>query len=310
VALLVALVIGIWLLRSITRPIYDLERGMHAIAEGDLSHQLSLPKNERTEFGRLASSYQTMARQLAELERLRAEFVSVASHELKTPINVIIGYLDLLQEGIYGQLTPEQKKILDTINKQADTLTRLVKRLLDISRFEASGGKIDVRDVDLQRFFHTLESSFSVLASQRQITFTIDHREPLPTTVHWDEDRINEVLGNLISNAFKFTERGGKVSLTVESNDGNVCITVADTGAGIPPRQLPHIFDKFFQADNQASAATKGTGLGLAIAKEIVEAHGGHIKVDSTVGTGTTFVVKLPIEPSGMPQRREPAPTG
>jgi signal transduction histidine kinase len=251
-----------------------------------------------------------MARQLAELERLRAEFVGVASHELKTPINVIIGYLDLLQQDIYGQLTPEQKKVLDTINKQADTLTRLVKRLLDISRFEASGGKIDVRDVDLQRFFHTLESSFSVLASQRQITFTVDHREPLPATVHWDEDRMNEVLGNLLSNAFKFTEFGGKVSLTVESNDGNVCITVVDTGAGIPPQQLPHIFDKFFQADNQASAATKGTGLGLAIAKEIVEAHGGHIHVDSTVGMGTTFVVTLPIEPSGVPQRREPAPAG
>ena len=310
VALLVALVIGIWLLRSITRPIYELERGMHAIAEGDLSHQLSTPKDERTEFGRLAASYQTMARKLAELERLRAEFVGVASHELKTPINVIIGYLDLLQEGIYGQLTPEQKKVLDTIKQQADTLTRLVKRLLDISRFEASGGKIDVRDVDLQRFFHTLESSFSVLASQRQISFTVDHRQPLPATVHWDEDRINEVLGNLLSNAFKFTEFGGKVSLTVESNDGNVCITVKDTGAGIPPGQLPHIFDKFFQADNQAAAASKGTGLGLAIAKEIVEAHGGHIQVDSTVGTGTTFVVTLPIEPRGVPQRREPAPTG
>ena len=307
IALLIALVIAIWLLRSISRPVFELERGMQAIAGGDLSHQLSLPPNEETEFGRLAASYQTMARQLSELERLRAEFVGVASHELKTPINVIIGYLELLREGIYGELSPEQKKILDTINKQADTLTRLVKRLLDISRFEASGGKLDVRQMDLPRFFHTLESSFSVLAAQRDIAFTVDHGDGLPATAFWDEDRINEVLGNLLSNAFKFTDRGGKVSLTVATDDANVLITVADTGAGIAAEQLPHIFDKFFQADNQAQAATKGTGLGLAIAKEIVEAHGGQIKVDSTVGEGTTFVVTLPTEPKAARKRREPA---
>jgi signal transduction histidine kinase len=124
--------------------------------------------------------------------------------------------------------------------------------------------------------------------------------------VYWDEDRINEVLGNLISNAFKFTPRGGRVALSVAAADGNVVITVADTGAGISPEQLPHIFDKFYQADNQAQAASKGTGLGLAIAKEIVEAHGGHTTVESTVGEGTTFVVTLPIEAPGAKKGAEP----
>ncbi len=309
IALLVALLFALLLLRSISRPINELERGMHAIAEGDLSHQLSIPKSESTEFGRLATSYQMMAHKLDELERLRAEFVGVASHELKTPINVIIGYLDLLQEGIYGDLTHQQKDVLETINKQAGALTRLVKRLLDISRFEASGGKLDVRQVELERFFRTLESSFSILAAQRDISFTVAHRH-LPPFAQWDEDRINEVLGNLLSNAFKFTDRGGKVSLDVAAQDGHVCITVADTGAGIPPKQLPHIFDKFFQADNQASAASKGTGLGLAIAKEILEAHGGHVEVDSTVGKGTTFVITLPTEPPGLQVRREVTPVG
>ncbi|MFL5524733.1 MAG: sensor histidine kinase [Gemmatimonadaceae bacterium] len=309
IALLVALLIAIWLLRSISGPIHELERGLHAIAEGDLSHQLKVPEDEKTEFGRLAASYRTMARKLSELERLRAEFVGVASHELKTPINVIVGYLDLMQEGIYGELSPQQKGVLETINKQAGTLTRLVKRLLDISRFEASGGKLDLRQVELEKFFRTLESSFSVLASQRDISFRVDHQH-LPPYAHWDEDRINEVLGNLLSNAFKFTDRGGKVSLTVAASDGTIVSTVADTGAGIPPNQLPHIFDKFFQADNQASAATKGTGLGLAIAKEIVEAHGGHVEVDSAVGKGTTFVITLPTEPAGAQVKREPTPAG
>ena len=307
IALLIALVIGIWLLRSISRPVHELDRGMRAIAEGDLTHELGLSPTQGGEFGRLAASYRAMARQLGELERLRAEFVSVASHELKTPINVIIGYLELLQEGIYGELSPKQKEILLTINKQAQTLTRLVKRLLDISRFEASGGKIEVRRVDLQRLLTTLESSFSVLANQRDIVFSIDHGPGLPEKVFWDEDRINEVLGNLISNAFKFTPRGGKVALTVAAVDDNVVVTVSDTGAGISAEQLPHIFDKFYQADNQAAAATKGTGLGLAIAREIVEAHGGQITVESRVGEGTTFVVTLPTESSTVRRRVEPA---
>ncbi|HEX9382525.1 MAG TPA: HAMP domain-containing sensor histidine kinase, partial [Gemmatimonadaceae bacterium] len=308
IALLLALLIGIWLMRSISRPVYELERGMQAISSGDLRYHLDLAPNPRTEFGRVAASYYAMVSQLADLERLRAEFVGVASHELKTPINVIIGYLELLQEGIFGELTPKQKEILYTIGKQANGLTRLVKRLLDISRFEASGGKLELRHVDLERLLKTLESSFSVLALQRDIVFSVKHGAGLPSKVYWDEDRINEVLGNLISNAFKFTPRGGRVALSVAAADGNVVITVADTGAGISPEQLPHIFDKFYQADNQAQAASKGTGLGLAIAKEIVEAHGGQTTVESRVGEGTTFVVTLPIEAPGATNRVEPTP--
>ncbi len=309
VALLVALVLGIWLLRSISGPVSKLEKGMHAIAEGDLTYELGLSPSQEGEFGQLAASYQTMAGKLGELERLRAEFVSVASHELKTPINVIIGYLELLQEGIYGELAPKQKDVLQTINKQAQTLTRLVKRLLDISRFEASGGTLEVREVDLQRLLTTLESSFSVLANQRAIVFSVDHSQALPPKVCWDEDRINEVLGNLLSNAFKFTPRGGRVALTVAPVDDKVVVTVSDNGAGISAEHLPHIFDKFFQADNQAQAATKGTGLGLAIAKEIVQAHGGDITVESRVGEGTTFVVTLPTEAPGARRRRGPSKT-
>ena len=159
--------------------------------------------------------------------------------------------------------------------------------------------------MELPRLLTTLESSFSVLANQRDIVFSIDHGKGLPEHVYWDEDRINEVLGNLISNAFKFTARGGKVALTVATAEKDVVVTVSDTGAGISAAQLPHIFDKFYQADNQAQAATKGTGLGLAIAREIVEAHGGEITVESQVGEGTTFVVTLPIEPPGARRRRE-----
>jgi signal transduction histidine kinase len=294
-AIVIAALLAFWLARSISRPVYELDRGMRAVAEGDFSVPLEYSPKRQDEFGRLSASYASMASQLAELDRMKAEFISVASHELKTPINVIIGYVELLQEQVYGDVNPRQQEVLATLMKQAHSLTRLVKRLLDISRFEASGGKLDIRDIQLPRFLTNMESSFRVLANQRGIEFTIRHAPDLPETVHWDEDRMNEVIGNLLSNAFKFTPREGSVVLTVDRVEESVRITVSDTGAGIDPGQLQHIFQKFFQADNQAQAAVKGTGLGLAIAKEIVEAHGGNISAESERGAGSTFTVLLPI---------------
>lgn len=295
-AILFAGILAIWLARSISRPVSELDRGMRAVAEGDFSVPLQYSARRTDEFGRLSASYTSMALQLAELDRVKAEFISVASHELKTPINVIIGYLELLQEQVYGDVNPKQREVLETLTKQANSLTRLVKRLLDTSRFEASGGKLDIREVNLRRFLTNMESSFRVLAHQRGIEFTIKHAPDLPENVKWDEDRMNEVVGNLLSNAFKFTERSGSVVLTVDRKVDAIQICVDDSGAGIDPHQLPQIFQKFFQADNQAQAAVKGTGLGLAIAKEIVEAHSGTIGVQSTRGAGTQFSVVLPIE--------------
>jgi signal transduction histidine kinase len=309
VALLLATLIAIWLTRSISKPVHELDKGMKAVADGDFTQRLPAMEKRTDEFGRLANSYHGMTAQLAELDKLKAEFVSVASHELKTPINVIVGYLELLQENIYGELNPKQREICSTLAKQAQTLTRLVKRLLDISRFEAGGGKLERRQVDLDRFLHSFETSFQVLALQREINFRVVRNGDLPSHVLWDEDRINEVLGNLLSNAFKFTDRGGTVELIIEGTQNDVCISVHDTGVGIASEQLPHIFEKFFQASNQAYAAAKGTGLGLAIAREIVEAHAGTIKVESTLGMGTTFSITLPVRAAisrRTPFRRTP----
>ena len=236
-----------------------------------------------------------MSRQLAELDKLKAEFVSIASHELKTPINVILGYLQLMQEGIYGPLTDKQQQVSETIGLQAKTLARLASQLLDVSRFAAGGGRIEPRPIQFNAMLDELQRTFHVLAVQRQIDFCIVRREALPEAVVWDPERINEVTGNLLSNAFKFTQAGGSVELTAASADNSVVITVRDTGAGIPEQQLPHVFEKFYQADNQRAASTKGTGLGLAIAKEIVEAHGGRIHCESIVGAGTTFTLSLPV---------------
>jgi signal transduction histidine kinase len=296
IAILIAAMIGIWLMRSISKPVQELDRGMRAVAEGDLAHQLDLSPQRRDEFGRLAMSFATMSQQLAELDKLKAEFVSVASHELKTPINVILGYLQLMQQGIYGPLSTKQTEILATVESQGRTLARLAAQLLDVTRFEAGGGRIEPRPLQLSALFEDLERAFHVLAVQRGIEFRVTIGEGLPAEVQWDPDRINEVMGNLLANAFKFTPSGGAVELSATPADDHVKIEVRDTGAGIPPDQLPHIFEKFYQADNQDSASAMGTGLGLAIAKEIVEAHRGEIRCDSVLGEGTTFTLLLPTE--------------
>ena len=295
IALLLAAAIAIWITRSISRPVSDLDRGMRAVAEGDFDRPLAISAERRDEFGRLATSYRAMAAQLAELDKLKAEFVSIASHELKTPINVIMGYVQLLEEGMYGPVTPQQREVLRTLEVQSASLTRLVRQLLDVSRFQAGGGKLEPRPVPFMHFLDELERGFAVLAHQRGVAFRVVRAADLPAEVVWDLDRMNEVLGNLLSNAFKFTSRGGRVELHVDATDDSVAMQVRDSGAGIPADQLPHIFRKFYQADNQSAADAAGTGLGLAIAKEIVEAHRGTIGVESTRGEGTTFILTLPV---------------
>jgi signal transduction histidine kinase len=308
-ALILAALIGVWLTRYIARPVRALEEGMDAVANGNLTYKLPLSTSRADEFGRLAASFEEMTKQLAELDKLKAEFVSVASHELKTPINVVQGYVQLLDEGVYGTLSEQQRGVLQTIETQIEGLTRLVKQLLDVSRFEAGGGKLELRRIQLGRFLDDLERTFQVLALQRSIRFVVRRGETVPNEVSWDADRMNEVLGNLLSNAFKFTPRGGEVDLSIEAIDGSVQLEVRDSGAGIPAEQIPHVFEKFYQADNQKAASAKGSGLGLAIAKGIVEAHGGTITCDSTPGVGTTFSIVLPTRPNrrGSVPRRIPA---
>lgn len=297
-SLAATLVIGTLLTRTLLRPIALLRQGMADVAEGDLEPHVHIPRERQDELGDLARSFGTMTEQLRELDRLKAEFVSVASHEIKTPLSVIRGYVTLLADGIYGEVNEAQKKTLEAVSAQTDRLTRLVHRLLDVSRFEAGGARLELREVELRPFFDELTEDFRVLAVQNGIHFPVRLGHDLPRTLVCDEDRLNEVLGNLLSNAFKFTPKGGTIRVDAARCDGGVQVEVEDTGVGIPPDKLPHIFEKFYQVENEAQPRSVGSGLGLAIAREIVEAHGGTIGAESRVGRGTRFRVYLPERPT------------
>jgi signal transduction histidine kinase len=296
-ALAATVIIGALLTRTLLRPIALLRRGMATVAEGDFEPHVRIPRERPDELGDLARSFGTMTEQLRELDRLKAEFVSVASHEIKTPLSVIRGYVTLLADGIYGEVNDQQKKTLEAVSAQTDRLTRLVHRLLDVSRFEAGGARLELREIELRSFFEELTEDFRVLAVQNGIEFPVRLSDDLPRTVVGDEDRLNEVLGNLLSNAFKFTAKGGTIRVDAAKCDGGIQVEVEDTGVGIPPDKLPHVFEKFYQVDNDAQPRSVGSGLGLAIAREIVEAHGGTIGAESQVGRGTRFRVFLPERP-------------
>jgi signal transduction histidine kinase len=298
IALALTLGIGAWLSRTLLSPIHTLRVGMAQVADGDFTPDVATSASRADELGDLARSFRSMAEQLGELERLRAEFVSVASHEIKTPLSVIRGYVSLLADGIYGEVTDQQKKTLAAVTDQTDRLTRLVHRLLDISRFEAGGGRLEVRRINVRDFLEQLTHDFRVLAMQNGVNFTVQVADDAPTSIEGDADRLNEVLGNLLSNAFKFTRGGGAIDLTARREGAGIEVRVVDTGVGIPPDKLPRIFEKFYQVENEAQPRSAGSGLGLAIAREIVEAHGGTIGAESRVGHGTTFRVYLPERPA------------
>ena len=305
-ALLVALVLGAWTTRAVTRPIRQVQRAMAQVADGEFEVPEGLPYEREDELGGLSRSFRTMTEKLAELDRMKAEFISVASHELKTPLNVIGGYAELLGDGIYGDMGPKQQEALESIQDQTRTLTDLVNQLLDISRIEAGGFRVELMDVESEALFGAIRRMFDPLAKQKRIDFSVEIDDAFPRILRADPDRLrNEVIGNLLSNAFKFTPESGSIRVHAHcGSQDRLAIDVIDTGGGIPESELVHIFDKFYQV---GEARVQGSGLGLAIAREIVEAHGGEITAESARMRGTTFHILLPRNPATPPSRRLPA---
>ncbi len=296
-------IIGYWTTHALTTPVRRLRRAMADVAAGQFVVPEDLPYRRQDEIGDLARSFSWMTEHLSRLDKMKAEFISIATHELKTPINVIGGYAELVEEGLYGPVSLDQRQALQAIREQSTVLTRLVNQLLDISRLEAGGLHLHMGHVHVESLLEALQRSFAILAQQKSITLRFVVENSVPGVIQGDADRLrDQVLSNLLSNALKFTSEGGRVLVRAWGTEHALELEVTDSGVGIPKDKVAFIFDKFFQVGEQARS--KGAGLGLAIAREVVEAHGGRIWVESEQNVGTTFRISLPMQ---QPQQHLPA---
>jgi len=282
--LTVAVILTGWTTRALWSPLERLRRALFQVTEGDHSAPEDLPYDRKDEIGELSVSFRAMVQRLAELDRLKAEFVGVAGHELKTPINVIRGYTGLIEEELAGELTGPQRAILDGIAEQTRSMTRMVSRLMDISRLESGAYALAVEVMSVRDLLFGLERAFEVIAREKDISLTIDVAPDAAVDVIVDVDLFrDEVLGNLVANALRFASSGGEVRVRARREGEGVLIEVADSGPGIQPEHRPFVFDKYYQAERSRAM---GSGLGLAIAKEFAEAHGVWIRLPSDAQDG------------------------
>lgn len=245
-----------------------------------------------------------------ELERMKNEFISNVSHELRTPITSIKSYVDTLYN--HGEKLDADiyREFLQIIDDEADRLISLVNDVLDLSRFEEGDREFELHALGLKEAAEAALRAVNLLAKNRQIDLVLVAAEPLPL-VMMNEESIERVIINLLTNAIKYTPVGGKIEIKIEhypdaGSTGEVGVLVSDNGIGIPEESLPQIFDRFYRVERKVHTI-KGTGLGLTIAKKIVEKHNGHIEVHSVLGQGSTFSFYLPVVKLSADGSLEPA---
>jgi PAS domain S-box-containing protein len=275
---------------KIARDIGDQKRAAEALAE-----QNEIIKRARAEAEKSAKENERLYRQAQESSRLKEEFLATVSHELRNPLNAILGWSRLLRA---GQI-PEDgiAKALETIERNAHAQTQLIDDLLDVSRIITGKLRMDVRPADPSLFIEAAIEAIKPAAEAKGVRM----QKVMDTgvvSVPGDPVRLQQVVWNLLSNAIKFTPRGGRVQLLLERVNSHVEIIVSDTGQGISPEFLPHVFDRFRQADQRSVREHGGMGLGLAIVKHLVELHGGSVEASSPgIGQGATFTLRLPVVP-------------
>ena len=247
---------------------------------------------------RLLEGQNTVVRQLEDLDRAKSEMMSTVNHELRTPLTSIRGYVELLMEGEGGAITDEGQKMLEVVDHNADRLENLVNDMLTMSRLDAQSALLSSRPVDLVSLLDTVEHSLRPFAKSRDVEILIE-ADDVPAVITGDRLQLERAFTNLTHNAIKFTPEGGSVGIELEAAADAVVVRVIDTGIGIPARDVPLLFGRFFRASNAQAEAVPGTGLGLAIVRGIVVAHGGAISVASTEGIGTTVRVELPLATVG-----------
>jgi len=232
--------------------------------------------------------------ELRELDRLKDEFLSIASHELKNPLTVLKGYVQILLRGDVEVSSVRERQVLTVIDREVNRLSRLINVMLDVSRIQLGGLKLDRQSMDLGALAQKLVEHFQGLSPQHRFVLRI---EPDRVEGLWDPVRIEQVLANLVDNAVKYSPKGGSVAVSVRAVGRQVEVAVRDEGVGIPPDEQDRVFQKFYRARSHASRNVGGIGLGLYVCQEIVRAHGGRMCLESEPGRGSTFSFSLPSLP-------------
>jgi signal transduction histidine kinase len=285
-ALMFAVATGIFFVNSIVKPVREVTATARKIASGDMKVRLPVKNND--EIGELCDTINFMASELSNAEKLKNDFISSVSHELRTPLTAIKGWGETVKLSV-----DEGDELvhhgIDVMLGEADRLSNLVEELLDFSRMESGRLTITPTLNDPVEIIDSVVSMCEELARQQKISLVFVKPEPTEKIMA-DRDRIKQVFINVIDNAIKYTDQGGHVVVSVYNEEVCVRVTVSDTGCGIPAKDLNHIKEKFYKANNNV----RGSGIGLAVADEIIKQHNGLLFVESTEGEGTTVTVVIP----------------
>lgn len=290
-ALLVAVLGGAVCIRRYMEPLHGLITATQDMAKGNLKQQV--PVRTKDEVGMLAQAFNRMSADLKRSNTLRLQMTADIAHDLRTPLSVITGYLEALKDGALPG-SPERYAVM---YNEAQHLTRLVEDLRTLSLADAGELRLAYTTIAPADLLEQLAGAFRHKAEKEGVTIQAKVTEDVPE-FKADDMRLMQALGNIVSNALRFTPNGGTLTLSAYLEAQDVVLDIADSGAGISDEDLPHIFERFYRADGARHKQSGESGLGLAIVKSIVEAHGGTVEAKSDVGTGTTFTLRFPITPT------------
>lgn len=290
-AMLAAFILSLFFSRGVIAPIHAMSLATQRIADGRYDERVQVDGDD--ELAQLAVYFNQMAEKLNEVETMRRQLIGDVTHELRTPLTAIKGSMEGLMDGIL----PATDETFRQVHAEAERLNRLVNDLQELSRVEARSYQLDIRPVETSTLVRTVTKRLSPHAESKRIILDFELNPDLPYVLA-DEDRAVQVLTNLTGNALQYTPEGGRVTISAKRISNEMQFSIRDTGVGIPPEHLSHIFDRFYRVDKSRSRqAGGGSGIGLTIARAFAEAHGGRIWVESAgEGQGSIFSFTLPIE--------------
>jgi signal transduction histidine kinase len=283
-----ALLAGIILSRTITRPIRELTKATHTLTDGNLGQQV--PVRSRDEIGELAQSFNKMSSDLARSFNLRKQMTADIAHELRTPLSLILGHAEGVKDGV---LEPNRENF-EIIREEAERLEHLVNDLRTLSLADAGELTVDFQPVSINDFISDIHAHYLSLFNQKRLTLNLE-LAPVILRANLDPNRFAQVLNNIMDNALRHTPAGGRVELKTQLTGNRIQLTVKDSGTGVTSAEAAHLFDRFYRVDESRARNDGGSGLGLAIAKSIVEMHGGKIWAESEIGQGLKVIIELPM---------------